>query len=120
MGAALVVSYSVSVPCKSRLQPGTHTDGTYIIMERTSEDAVDFSIMSPGTGPRWLEISHEFDALWVQLTAAGRRHASRGMVASREEALLYVRMQTLYMVAFAHCASGCVLAAVRLVLSRWY
>eukprot|EP00960_Hanusia_phi_P038138 753295-Hanusia_phi.AAC.5 len=65
--------FYVETPCHSIARPGKIMAGTRITLLQKPPDGFDFTIRTPGTPPRWLEMDKEMAHVWSLLTEEARR-----------------------------------------------
>lgn len=65
--------FYVETPCHSIARPGKIMAGTRITLLQKAPDGFDFTIRTPGTPPRWVEMDQEMGHVWRLLTMEARR-----------------------------------------------
>jgi len=65
--------FYVETPCHSLARPGKLMAGTRITLLQKAPDGFDFTIRTPGTPPRWVEMDQEMAHVWKLLTLEARR-----------------------------------------------
>ena len=62
--------FYLETPCVSIGTPGTSFSGTRITLLQKPPGGYEFTIRTPGTPPRWVLYTKEFDLLWERMTKA--------------------------------------------------
>ena len=62
--------FYLETPCVSIGTPGTSFSGTRITLLQKPPGGYEFTIRTPGTPPRWVLYTQEFDLLWQRMTRA--------------------------------------------------
>jgi len=65
--------FYVETPCHSIARPGKSMAGTRITLLQKQPDGFDFTIRTPGTPPRWVEMDAEMSHVWRLLQNEARK-----------------------------------------------
>ena len=65
--------FYVETPCHSNARTGKTMAGTRITLLQKQPDGFDFTIRTPGTPPRWVEMDVEMTHVWRQLATEARK-----------------------------------------------
>ena len=81
--------FYVETPCHSNARPGKTMAGTRITLLQKQPDGFDFTIRTPGTPPRWVEMDQEMSHVWRQLTTEARKKGGPDLDRFTELALTF-------------------------------